>query len=110
MPTRAAVAPSGHEITTWSLRTGFSETPTAAAAVSTGKTVVESEANPTASTHQATAPGVTERPRAPRAPAAAGRSTRTGYHAGPSPVTAYTSFHVRPLSTENCTRPRWAGW
>src|SRR5438067_2326699 len=27
MPTRAAVAPSGHETTTWSLRTGFSETP-----------------------------------------------------------------------------------
>src|SRR2546428_298036 len=96
MPTRAAVAPRGQEITTWSLRTGFSETPTAAAAVTTRKPVVESEAKPTASTHHAKPPVVTKRTRAPWAPAAAGRSTRTGCHAGPSPVTAYTSLHVPP--------------
>src|SRR5436190_1955624 len=99
MPTRAAVAPSGQEITTWALRTGFSETPTVATAVSTWKTVVESEANPTASTHQANPPVVTKRTRAPRAPAAAGRSTRTGCHASPYPGTEYTSVQMPPLFT-----------
>src|SRR5438876_282604 len=107
MPTRAAVTPSGHETTTWSLRTGFSETPTAAATVSTWKTLVESVAKPTASTHHANPPVATKRTRARGVPLAAGRSTRTGYHAGPSPVTAYTSLRVAPLSAVTGDGPAW---
>src|SRR5439155_26390065 len=106
MPTRAAVTPSGHETTTWSLRTGFSDTPTAAATVSTCKTPVESVAKPTASTHHANAPVATKRTRARGVPLAAGRSTRTGYRAGPSPATADTALHVAPPSADDCTRPR----
>src|SRR2546428_11964222 len=110
MPTRAAVAPSGHETTTWSLRTGFSETPTAAAAVSTWKTLVESVAKPTASTHHANPPVATKRTRARGAPGAAGRAPRTGDHAGPSPLAADTSPHVAPPAAGNRTRPPCAGW
>src|SRR3989442_11656887 len=109
MPTRAALAPTGQETTTWLLRTGFSETPSDAVVVRTWNTLVESLAKPTASTHQEMPPVAMNRTRAPGAPVAAGRSTRTGYHAGPSPVTAYALLHVAPLSGENCTSPRWAG-
>src|SRR2546428_12999417 len=109
MPTRATVAPSGHETTTWSLRTGFSETPTAAAAVTTWKTPVESVAKPTASTHHANPPVATKRTRARGAPVAAGRSPRPGYHARPPAVAAYTSLHLAAPSADDRTRPLRAG-
>ena len=91
------------------LRTGFSETPSDAVVVRIWNTLVESLAKPTASTHQEMPPVAMNRTRAPAALDAAGRSTRTGYQPGPSPVTAYTLLHVTPLSGENCTSPRWAG-
>src|SRR5574341_536063 len=101
MPSRGAPAPAGHEIHTGALRNGFSDTSTVTGGVTGVNEPAESLAKPTASTHQVK-PSETNCTRAPCVvpPDIAGRSTRNGYHAGPSPMITATSSHVAPLSAE----------
>src|SRR5712671_4616079 len=98
--TLALPVAAGQEMTTWSLRTGFSETSAPGAAASCSNAELASVANPTASTHQLNWTEM-KRTQAPARPAASGSSTRNGYQFGPSPMILATSLHVAPESPEN---------
>src|SRR5512145_1495872 len=97
MRTSDSPGAAGQLIVTDEPRNGLSDSASAVTCVGGAKAAVESLAKPAASTHHVK-PSVTKRTRAPRAPAACGRSMRSAYQPVAAPTTAPTSAHVRPLS------------